>query len=117
MDRRKSEVIKGLHVTEKSAMLQSLVDADSNKSLRACKTVKYTFVVANWANKIEVRKELEDIYKDQNIKVKKINMVNLPGKVKKSRKRGIKHGAAKMTKKAIVTLAPGDTIDVFEGVR
>lgn len=111
MDRRKSQVIKGLHVTEKSAMLQSLVDADSNKSVRACKSPKYTFVVANWANKIEVRKELEDTYKDQNIKIKKVNIVNLPGKVKKSRKRGVKHGAAKMTKKAIVTLDVGCSLE------
>ncbi|MCH9616988.1 MAG: hypothetical protein SP4CHLAM5_06130 [Chlamydiia bacterium] len=111
MDRRKSGIIKGLHVTEKSATLSSLMELDSNKSVRACKTPKYTFIVANWANKIEVRKELEELYKDQNIKVLKVNMVNLPGKVKKSRKRGINHGAAKMTKKAIVTLHEGCNLE------
>lgn len=112
MDRRKSEVIKGLHVTEKSAVLSSLMELDSNKSVRACKTPKYTFIVANWANKIEVRKELEETYRDQGIKVLKVNIVNLPGKVKKSRKRGIKHGTPKMTKKAIVTLREGCTLEL-----
>lgn len=112
MDRRKSEIIKGLHVTEKSGVLSSLVDMESNKSVKACNTPKYTFVVANWANKIEIRKELENMYVSQNIKVKKINIVNLPGKVKKSRKRGIRHGAAKMTKKAIVTLHPGCSLEL-----
>lgn len=111
MDRRKSEVIKGLHVTEKSSTLASLKDMESNRSLKACKCEKHTFVVANWANKIEVRKELEETYKDQNVKVKKINIVNLPGKVKKSRKRGIRHGAAKLTKKAIVTLHEGSSLE------
>ncbi len=110
MDRRKSEIIKGLHVTEKSSMLSTLKDKENNKSLRAFKCEKHTFVVANWANKIEVRKEIEDTYKDQNVKVKKINIVNLPGKVKKSRKRGIRHGAAKLIKKAIVTLHEGSSL-------
>ena len=86
MDRRKSGIIKGLHVTEKTAMLSSLVDADSNKSVRACKSPKYTFIVANWANKIEVRKEIEELYKDQGVKVEKVNMVNLPWKSKKIKK-------------------------------
>lgn len=112
MDRRKSEVIKGLHVTEKTSLLSSLKEMDSNKSIRACKSPKYTFVVANWANKIEVKKELEEVYKDQNVKVKKVNIVNLPGKVKKSRRRGIRHGAAKMTKKAIVTLHEDCDLDL-----
>ena len=110
MDRRKSGVIKGLHVTEKTAMLSSLVDAESNKSVKACKSPKYTFVVANWANKIEVRKEVEALYPEA--KVAKVNIVNLPGKVKKSRKRGIQHGAAKMTKKAIVTLCEGSSLEL-----
>ncbi len=112
MDRRKSEIIRGLHVTEKSSMLSSLMEMESNKSLRACKSPKYTFVVANWANKIEVRKEIEDLYKDQGVKVSKVNIVNLPGKVKKSRKRGIKPGLAKMIKKAIVTLKVGCKLDL-----
>ena len=111
MDRRKSEIIKGLHVTEKSSLLTSLKEMESNKSLKACKSPKYTFVVANWANKIEVKKEIEEVYKDQNVKVKKVNIVNLPGKVKKSRKRGIRHGAAKMQKKAIVTLHESCDLD------
>jgi|GEM_PF-359867 large subunit ribosomal protein L23 len=110
MDRRKSEVIKALHVTEKSSVLSSLKDKESNKSLRAFTCEKHTFVVANWANKIEIRKEIEDVYKEQNVKVKKVNIVNLPGKVKTSRKRGIRHGAAKLIKKAIVTLHEGSSL-------
>ena len=112
MDRRKSEIIKGLHVTEKSSVLSSLIDMDSNKSLSKCKTPKYTFLVANWANKISIRKDLEDTYKDKDIKIKKVNIVNLPGKVKKSRKKGIRHGSAKRQKKAIVTLHEGSTLDL-----
>jgi large subunit ribosomal protein L23 len=112
MDRRKSEIIKGAHVTEKSALLSSLKDMESNKSLRACKSPKYTFVVANWANKIEIRKEIEETYKSQNVKVSKVNIINLPGKVKKSRKAGIRDGAPKMLKKAVVTLKPGCSLEL-----
>jgi large subunit ribosomal protein L23 len=112
MDRRKSEIVKGAHITEKTATLSSLKDMDSNKSVRACKSPKYTFIVANWANKIEVRKEIEGLYKDQDVKVKKVNIVNLPGKVKKSRKKGVKNGRARQLKKAIVTLHENCSLDL-----
>lgn len=112
MDRRKSEVIKGLHVTEKASLMSSLCEMESNKSIRRCKSPKHTFVVANWATKIMVRREVEDLFSDQNPKVKKINIVNLPGKVKKSRKKGIRHGKAKMLKKAIVTFHENSSIEI-----
>ena len=112
MDRRKSEVIKGVHVTEKSSLMSALKDMESNKSIRRFNCHKQTFIVANWATKPMVREEVKELFADQNPKIKKINMISLPGKVKKSRKKGIRRGKAKMIKKAIVTFHEESTLDL-----
>ncbi|MCA1657382.1 MAG: 50S ribosomal protein L23 [Actinobacteria bacterium] len=70
----------------------------------------YTFLVHPEANKIEVRQAVESIF---NVHVLKVNTLNRPGKRKRNR-RSFTFGKKSDTKRAIVTLAPGDRIDLFE---
>ncbi len=67
---------------------------------------KYLFKVARDANKIEIKKAIEEIY---NVKVTGVNTVKMRGKWKRLR---YKTGKTPDWKKAIVTLKQGDTIDV-----
>jgi len=71
---------------------------------------KYTFVVSPKANKIEIKKAIEKIFK---VKVLSVNTVNVLGKIKRM---GRTQGRRPNYKKAIVKLAPGQTIEFFEGV-
>jgi len=71
---------------------------------------KYTFIVALTANKVEVKKAVEELFK---VKVKKVNTLRVKGKAK--RVRNIV-GRTSEIKKAIVTLREGDRIEIFEGV-
>ncbi|MBX5467825.1 MAG: 50S ribosomal protein L23 [Firmicutes bacterium] len=71
---------------------------------------KYTFEVAPDANKIEIRQAVEEIFK---VRVVKVNTLWRRGKVKR---RGRAVGRTPDRKKAIVTLAPGDTIELFPGM-
>ncbi len=71
---------------------------------------KYTFIVATSANKVEIRYAIEEIFK---VHVTKVNTLWRPSKEKR---RGNIVGRTARRKKAIVTLAPGDSIDIFEGV-
>lgn len=71
----------------------------SEKSSTLTGMNKFVFKVHSKANKIEIKKTLEDFY---GIKIKDINMVKLPGKV---RRYGRNSGKMTDFKKAIVTLA------------
>ncbi|MBA3721715.1 MAG: 50S ribosomal protein L23 [Parachlamydiaceae bacterium] len=102
------QVIKHKHVTEKSMMLQGLKTADSNPSLKRCESPKYVFIVDRAANKQEIANALEQIYKDEGIKVVAVNTINVKAKARRVRGRaGYKSGF----RKAIVTLRPGDSLD------
>ena len=68
---------------------------------------RFTFEVAKTASKIEIAKAVEEIF---DVKVLKVNTVNV--KSKKKRMRNIE-GKTRTWKKAIVTLAEGDTIELF----
>jgi len=70
---------------------------------------KYVFAVAKAANKIEIAKAVSEIFK---VKVAKVNTVNVLGKKKRM---GRTQGKRPDYKKAIVKLAPGETIEFFEG--
>lgn len=102
------QVIKHQHVTEKSVMLQELKNAKSNPSLARCKSPKYVFIVDPKANKQEIAKAVEEIYKDKNVKVVAVNTIN--AKAKPRRVRG-RPGMTAARKKAVVTLAVGDSLD------
>ena len=68
---------------------------------------KYTFEVARDANKIEIAKAVEEIF---GVTVKKVNTMNV--KPKKKRVRYIA-GYTRSWKKAMVTIADGETIEIF----
>lgn len=71
---------------------------------------KYVFKVKEGANKIMVKKAIGDLY---NVKVADVKIINTKGKrVRYGRQWGRRAGF----KKAIVTLAPGEKIEVYEGV-
>ena len=82
----------------------------SEKSYAAYDENVYTFVVAPDANKIEIRQAVESIF---NVKVTNVNTLNRNGKRKRNRKTGT-FGKRGDTKRAIVTLVAGETIDLFE---
>jgi large subunit ribosomal protein L23 len=85
-------------ITEKADML-------SEKSSR------YTFVVNKDANKIEIKKAVAETY---NVEVKAVNTMIMPSKSKSrnSRRTAIR-GRVSSFKKAIVTLAEGETINFY----
>lgn len=91
------QLIKGPVISEKS----HLQKADGNK---------VTFRVDCTANKIEIRKAIETLFK---VKVLKVNTVSVMGK---SKRLGRTEGKRSDWKKAIVTLAPGDKIPGLEGL-
>ncbi len=69
---------------------------------------KYVFKVAKKANKVEIRKAVEEIW---GVKVLSVNTVNVAGKTKRV---GRNVGRTSDYKKAIVKLAPGNTIEFFQ---
>ncbi|MGE5553266.1 MAG: 50S ribosomal protein L23 [Betaproteobacteria bacterium] len=71
---------------------------------------QYTFEVAPGANKTEIRRAVEEIFK---VKVLAVNTVRVPGKLKRQ---GRFVGKTPDVRKAVVTVRPGDRIEVFEGV-
>ena len=83
----------------------------SEKSYALMEAGVYTFVVHPDANRIEIRKAVEDIF---GVSVLKVNTLNRRGKRKRNR-RSFSFGSRSNTKRAIVTLAAGDRIDLFEG--
>ena len=82
----------------------------SEKSYALLDNGVYTFIVAGEANKIEIRQAVESIF---NVRVTKVNTMNRAGKRKRNRKT-FTYGTRPDTKRAIVTLAEGDKIDLFE---
>ena len=70
----------------------------------------YTFVVAPDTNKVEIRQAVEALF---DVKVTKVNTLNRKGKRKLNRKNRT-WGQRPDLKRAIVTLAEGQTIDLFE---
>jgi large subunit ribosomal protein L23 len=83
----------------------------SEKSYSLLDQGVYTFVVAPDANKIEIRKAIEEIF---GVNVTNVNTLNRPGKRKRNRKQQT-FGKRPDTKRAIVTLAAGQSIPIFEG--
>lgn len=108
MTEKKYQVVKHLHVTEKSMMLQRLKTAESNVSLKRCESPKYVFIVDCAANKYEIADAVEEIYKDEGIKVVAVNTINVKAKPRRVRGRP---GFKSAFKKAIVTLRVGDSLD------
>jgi large subunit ribosomal protein L23 len=81
----------------------------SEKSYAAFDENVYTFVVAHDANKIEIRHAIESIF---SVRVTNVNTVNRKGKRKRNRRTG-GWGSRPSSKRAIVSLAEGDRIEIF----
>ena len=91
------QVIKEPHITEK---------ANRQKG----ETNQVSFKVHRQANKIEIRRAVESLFKTRVLNVRTMNMIG------KSRRMGKHVGRKPHWKKAIVQLAPGESIKFFEGM-
>jgi large subunit ribosomal protein L23 len=75
---------------------------------------RYGFLVARNANKIEIKKAVEELY---GVTVESVNTMRYGGKVKtRYTKSGVMTGKSAATKKAVVTLAEGNTIDFYSNI-
>jgi large subunit ribosomal protein L23 len=83
----------------------------SEKSYGLMEANTYTFYVHPSASKPEIKQAIASIF---DVKVLKVNTLNRPGKKVRAR-RVNKVGTKPDTKRAIVTLAEGARIDLFEG--
>lgn len=90
------EVLRRPLITEKSTMLK-----ERNR---------YAFEVASGASKRQIKEAVETAFK---VSVVKINVMNVPGKMKRIGRRQV---LTPVWKKAVVTLEPGQKIEFFEGV-
>jgi len=72
---------------------------------------KYAFRVALGANKVQIRKAVEQLF---NVKVEKVWTANRKGKPRRERLNQL-HGRTPRWRKAIVRLAPGDRIEMMGG--
>ncbi len=72
---------------------------------------QYSFVVNKSANKVEIRKAVEEMY---GVAVSSVNTINMPSKAKnRNTKSGLLRGRKSAYKKAMITLAEGENIDFF----
>ena len=90
------EVLRRPLVTEKNTVLQA--------------QGKYVFEIANEANKQQVKQAVEKAFR---VKVLGVNVMTVSGKTRRVGRRQV---LTPSWKKAIVTLKPGDKIELFEGV-
>lgn len=75
---------------------------------------QYGFIVDRNANKIQIKAEVEEFY---GVQVVSVNTMNSSGKRKQRfTKSGVVSGKTKNTKKAIVTIAKGESIDFFSNI-
>ncbi len=90
------EVLVRPVVTEKSTMLASLD--------------KYVFAVHPWANKLQIKEAVQLAF---DVHVVDVHVMNVRGKMKRF---GKGQGQTPNWKKAVVTLTPGERIELFEGI-
>ncbi|MBO0796191.1 MAG: 50S ribosomal protein L23 [Ktedonobacteraceae bacterium] len=85
----------------------------TEKTVRLQEKNQYTFRVAPEANKIDIRRAVETLFK---VHVVAVNTMRMPGKPRTIRRRGSapRPVEAREWKKAIVTLREGETIDVLK---
>jgi large subunit ribosomal protein L23 len=86
----------------------------SEKSMDQSTVNKYTFAVADEANKLQIKAAVEELFK---VTVLEVNVLNTKPKEKsRNRRRGRQVGFTSPWKKAVVTIKAGDSIEFFEGV-
>ena len=81
----------------------------SEKSYALMADGKYTFRVDDRAHKTQIREAVEEIFDVGVVEVRTIKMRAKP------KRRGLNRGYTRSWKKAVVQLAPGDRIELFEG--
>jgi large subunit ribosomal protein L23 len=91
------EIIKRPLITEKTNIQKDAAN-------------QVSFEVDRWANRVEIKRAVENIF---NVRVADVKTMNIKGKIKR---RGRILGKRKDWKKAVVKLMPGERIDFFEGV-
>jgi large subunit ribosomal protein L23 len=80
----------------------------SEKSYAGLEKNSYTFLVAPDSNKTEIKEAVQQIW---NVRVLNVNTITRKGKVKRTR---LGTGRRPDQKRAVVTLAAGDSIEIFE---
>ena len=96
MKKDSRSIIERPLITEKNQLLQD-------------KENKYVFEVARYANKLEIKQAIEDIF---DVRVESVRTMRMQGKIKRM---GRFEGRRPNWKKAIVKLTDGDVIDLFSG--
>ena len=87
-----------------------LAPLQSEKAARLSGHNQYVFEVASGANKLEVK---EAVFRVYGVRPVAVNIIRLP---RKRVRYGKTEGVTKMRVKAIVTMPPGKTISIYEGV-
>ena len=85
--------------------------ATEKTTYQASELNQYVFEVDRSANKIEIKRAIEAIY---GVTVERVNVMNMPAKVNQRGSRRITRRSP--WKKAVVTVAAGQRLDLFEGV-
>ena len=89
----------------------------SEKSIDESGRGKYTFAVNEAANKFQIKSAIEELYRKENVTVVSVNVLTTKSKEKRrNTRRGRILGHTTPWRKAVVTLAPGQKIEFFEGV-
>jgi large subunit ribosomal protein L23 len=75
---------------------------------------RYGFIVQRKANKLQIKKAIEELY---GVQIRDVNTMVIPGKAKtRYTKSGFISGQTSAYKKAIVTLKEGETIDFYSNI-
>ena len=89
----------------------------SEKSMDESGRGKYTFAVHDDANKIQIKAAVEELFAKESVTVVAVNVLTTKRKEKRrGTKRGRITGWTTPWRKAVVTLAPGQKIQFFEGI-
>ncbi len=98
--------MSNIYKDHRDVLLQPVV---SEKSYGLLDQNKYTFLVRTDANKTEIKIAVEKVF---NVKVTSVNTVNRAGKTRRTK---FGTGRRPATKRAIVSVAEGQRIDIFGG--
>ncbi|HEY8454273.1 MAG TPA: 50S ribosomal protein L23 [Actinopolymorphaceae bacterium] len=98
--------MSSIHKDHRDVLIAPVI---SEKSYGLLDQNKYTFLVDPRANKTEIKIAVEKVF---NVKVTDVNTLNRPGKRRRTR---YGWGQRPRTKRAIVTVADGERIDIFGG--
>lgn len=91
-------------------LIRPILSEKANKQSE--KMNRYAFVVDKRANKLEIKKAVESFY---GVQVEEVNTIIVPSKAKaRYTKAGFITGRKPSKKKAIVTIAEGETIDLYD---